>query len=96
MKNKNLFTLLCAFVLVSAGFAFSFWPLVPAGIALLVLYGHTALGITAGLIFDIVWGAPMGMLAFLHFPFLLFALLCVLIRVVALRVILPRGDLDAL
>ena len=88
--------MICACMLIAAGLIFSFWPLVPAGIALLVLYGHTALGITAGLFFDIVWGAPMGMLAFLHFPFLLFALLCVLIRVGALRVILPRGGLDAL
>ena len=79
-----------------AGILFSFWPLVPMGLALLVLYGHTAFGITAGLIFDILWGAPVGVLAFLHFPFLLFALACVLIRVFALSVILPRGDLDAL
>ena len=78
------------------GLVFSFWPLIPIGVALLVLYGHTALGIAAGLFFDITFGAPQGLLSLIHFPFLLFAVLCVGLRVASIRFILPRSDLDTL
>ena len=78
------------------GLMLSFWPLVPAGIALLVLYGHTAIGVTAGLFFDIVYGAPVGILSMLHFPFLLFAVLCVALRIASIRFVLPRDDLGTL
>ncbi len=96
MRAFDLFIIIFASLCMIAGLVFSFWPLVPLGIALLVLYGHTALGISAGLFFDIVFGAPQGILSVLHFPFLLFAVLCVGLRVASVRFILPRSDLGAL
>jgi hypothetical protein len=96
MRNSEPFIITLSLICMALGLVFSFWPLVPLGIALLVLYGHTALGIGAGLFFDAVFGAPVGPLAFLHFPFLLFAVLCVGLRVTSVRFILPRSDLGAL
>ena len=96
MNKMNVLVLVLAFLSMSAGLLFSFWPLIPVGIAFLVLYGHTTIGITSALLFDIVFGAPVGLLGFLHFPFLLFAVLCVVLRVLSIRLVLPRGDLGTL
>jgi hypothetical protein len=96
MERFNLLIIIISIAFIGAGLLFSFWPLVLAGIALLVLYGHTAFGVSAALLFDLIYGEPTGVLAFLYFPFILFALLCVVLRIVALRVILPRGDLGTL
>ena len=79
-----------------AALLFSFWPGVALGIALLVLYGHTALGVSAGLFFDVLYGAPVGLFSFLHFPFLLFAVVCVGLRILSVRFILSREVEDAL
>jgi hypothetical protein len=94
MKKSGLFLMILALLCFSAGLLFSFWPLLPLAVALLVLYGHTALGITTALFCDIIFGAPLGMFAFLHFPFLLFAVLCVGVRILSLRLVLERNDLD--
>lgn len=96
MRSLNLFIIAVSFFSMAAGLLFSFWPLIPLGIALLVLYGHTTLGISSGLLFDLLFGAPIGALSFLHFPFLLFAALCVGIRAASIRFILPHSDLGAL
>ena len=96
MRAFDIFIIIFASLCMISGLVFSFWPLVPLGVALLVLYGHTALGISAGLFFDVVFGAPIGLLSMLHFPFLLFAVLCVGLRVASVRFILPRSDLGAL
>ena len=96
MKSSDIFVIVGSLVCMSAALFFSFWPLAAMGVAFLVLYGHTAWGIGAGLFFDAVYGAPVGMLAILHFPFLLFAVVCVGLRILAIRQILPRNDLGAL
>ena len=96
MRNSEPFIIILSLACMALGLAFSFWPLIPIGIALFVLYGHTALGIASGLFFDIAFGAPQGLLSLIHFPFLLFAVLCVGLRVASVRFILPRSDLGAL
>ncbi len=96
MRAFDIFIVSFATLCMVLGIIFSFWPLVPLGIALFILYGHTALGISAGLFFDVIFGAPQGVLSYLHFPFLLFAVLCVGLRVASVRFILPRSDLGAL
>ncbi len=96
MNRINIFVFVFALLCMALGLLCSFWPLVPVGVALLVLYGNTTLGVTSALFFDIIYGAPVGLLSFLYFPFLLFAVLCVLLRGLSLRFMLPRGDLGAL
>ncbi len=85
-----------ALACAAAGIAFSFWPLIPLGVALMVLYGHTALGVTLGLFFDVIYGPPQGLFLALHFPFLLFALLCLIFRILAVSYILERSDPGAI
>lgn len=65
-------------------------------IALLVFYGHTALGIMLGLFLDVLFGAPTGMFHFLHFPFFLLSILCVGLRILAVSFLLEKGGMDAL
>ena len=92
----NFFIVAFSILCLVAGLLFSFWPLLPLGVALLVLYGHTALGIAGALLCDLVFGLPPGLLGLLHFPFLLFAVACVGLRILAVSVVLPRSDPGAL
>lgn len=96
MHRFDLSVVLLAILLMLIGLLLSLWPLVPAGVALLVFEGHVALGVTSGLVADLIFGAPLGMLSYVHFPFLLFAVACVVLRVVAVSVVLPRGGANTL
>lgn len=73
------------------GLLLSLWPLVPAGVAMLAFEGHTTLAIIAGFVADLTFGAPLGLVSYIHFPFLIMAVLCVVLRVGARSVMLPRG-----
>ncbi len=94
MNRFDFVIIIFSILLLAAGLMFSFWPLVPLGVALLVLYGHTAFGITAALFFDVIYGVPVGLHAALHFPFLLFSLVCVGLRQAALAFVLERDTSD--
>jgi hypothetical protein len=96
MRAFDFFIIAFSVLCMAFSLAFSFWPLIPLGIALLIFYGHTALGISSGLLFDVLFGAPVGLLSFLHFPFLLFAVLCVGLRIASIRFIFPHFGIDAL
>lgn len=91
MTRFDIFIIACSLASFLFGFLVPWWPLMALGIALLVLYGHTGLGVSAGLLFDVLWGAPPGAFMLLHFPFLLFAAVCVGVRALALAFILPRS-----
>lgn len=96
MNRLDLFVLITAALLWGASIMFSFWPFVAGAVALLVLYGHTTSGIVAALLTDLLFGAPIGLLGYLHFPFLLFALFCVALRQLSLRLVLERSSIDAI
>jgi hypothetical protein len=91
MNKLDLVVLLASALLCGSALFFGFWPLIAVAVALLVLYGHTAVGIVVALTTDLLFGAPVGLLSYLHFPFLLFALFCVALRQLSLKVVLERG-----
>ena len=70
-----------SFVLAALGFLLPFWPLSLVGIALAALSGHWLFAICVGLLIDIGFGAPLGRLHFLYFPFTLAAAVLSLGRV---------------
>jgi hypothetical protein len=63
-------------VLAVAGFLVPFWPLAGLGVALAGATGRLALALCLGLVLDIAWGTPGGLLGAVAFPFTLLGLAC--------------------
>jgi len=96
MKSSDTWIYIGSFALGAGGLIFSFWPLTLLGIAIAVLYGHEFYGTFLALIFDLVLGVPTGLLGYAHFPLVIFALICFVVRYFALRYVLERGGVDAI
>lgn len=96
MKSADTWVYIGAFLLAVGGLIFSFWPLILLGIAIAVLYGHEFYGAFLALLFDLVLGVPTGMLGYVHFPLVIFALLCFVVRYFALRYVLERAGSDTI
>ena len=85
LHNKKIHIVATSFVLAALGFLLSFWPLSVAGILLAALMGRWVTAILLGLLKDIAYGTPVGVLHFLFFPFTLLALLGIVARQLKLR-----------
>ena len=96
MHKIDTLVYLGSFAVAAAGLLVGFWPLCVLGIAIAVLYGHEFFGIGMALIFDLIFGAPTGVLHYVHFPLVVFSLICFIIRSVALRYVLERDSVDTL
>jgi len=88
--NKTRFLLSMCFLLAALGFLLPMWPLSALGIFLAGLSGRYVFAITMGLLFDIAYGAPMGALHFVWFPFTLLAITALLCSVFGKRYFLGR------
>lgn len=78
------------FVLVGAGFFLPFWPLSVLAVVLAGLMGRSIFAVALGLLLDIAWGIPTGILGALMFPATLLALLCIGLRFFANRHLLGK------
>ncbi len=96
MKSADTWVYVGAFALAACGLLFSFWPLTLLGIAVAVLYGHEFYGVFLALFFDLVLGVPTGALGYVHFPLVIFALVCFVVRYFALRLVLERTGVDTI
>ena len=74
-----------AFVLVAGGFLVSFWPLSVLGILFVAGMGRWVSAILLGLLLDIAYGAPIGFIHFIYFPFTLLALAAAGVRLFVLH-----------
>jgi hypothetical protein len=90
MKNFRQWIIACSFALAALGFLLPLWPLSALGVALASGAGYWVFGVGVGLLLDIAWGAPPGVLHVVLFPFALFALLVALIRMLALRYVFTK------
>ena len=63
------------FIITAAGLFLPLWPLVVLGILIASLSGHWFFGAIMGILVDLAWGAPAGVLHYLYFPFTLEALM---------------------
>ena len=79
------------FMCAAAGLLLPFWPLTMLGVAAAMLSGRAVFGLILALLFDIALGSPTGWLHWIHFPLVAFALICFIVRYLALRYMLERG-----
>ena len=86
----------CAFVLVGMGFLLPLWPLCAAGILLAALTGRYFFALLLGVLLDVAWGPPAGILHYLYLPFVLLALVASLLRYFFAGYFLDRTPPDTL
>ena len=67
--------------MVAAGFLLGMWPLSIIGIVLAVLWGRWVSAILFGIVLDVAYGVPPGLLHVLYFPITVFTLVGVLLCV---------------
>lgn len=95
MSSTRLLVALC-FVLAAMGFLLPFWPLSALGILIAALAGRFLFAIGVGLLLDIAYGTPVGTLQVLWFPFTLFAVISLILRLLAKRYLMGRGQPETL
>jgi hypothetical protein len=96
MSKKLIWWMLAlSLMLAAAGLLLPFWPLSFLGMLLAALLGRWILAIILGLVLDSIYGAPIGSLHVLYFPFTLAALVAVVLRYYVSAFILP-GRKDTL
>ena len=76
-----------SFIIASAGLFVPLWPLCVAGILIAALMG---------MLIDVAWGTPAGILHYLYFPFTLLALVAGLAHYVMSGYFLDRTPPDTL
>src|SRR5689334_4215668 len=89
-KQRRLFIALC-FMLGGLGFLLSLWPLEALSIALGAVGGEYIFALFLGILLDVAYGVPPGLLHFLFFPFTLLAALGIVIRIVVKRYFLQKS-----
>lgn len=82
--------------LALTGFFVPFWPFALLAAALAGALRRPVLGISVGLILDLLWGVPGGLLGYLYFPLTLAALSAWGARLFAERYFFRRGALKTL
>ena len=94
--KANKFILACSSAITAAGFLLPFWPLSVAGILSAAFAGRFFLAVVMGLLIDVAWGVPVGLLHYIYFPFTALAFAAVLARIFGERYFLDRTPLDTL
>lgn len=94
--TSRRWTLAALIALWAAGFLIPLWPLSVLGVVLVALLGRWFLALLLGLVLDLAWGAPPGMLHFLLFPMTLCAILAALVRLVASKYFISAGPPERL
>lgn len=74
-----------AVLLTLLGLLLGFWPMSFFGLLVALAFGGWPLALCLAAFFDVLWGAPVGMLHFVPLPFTMFALIVVLAREALMR-----------
>jgi hypothetical protein len=80
MTRASIFLYVVALALLCAGLFVPFWPIAVVGVLLLSCTGRWIAAIGAGIVLDVLWGSPTGMLSLLHIPYTLLGLCGFLLR----------------
>jgi hypothetical protein len=96
MKNPRRWILAVFIALTALGFVLPFWPLSALGLILLSLWGRWLVALLLGLLIDVAWGAPVGALHFIYFPFAALALVVALARLYGARYFIDRTPSETL
>ena len=73
-----------------AGFCIQFWPLELLAVLTAGLGGSPVVALVLGVLFDLIYGVPVGQLHYLFFPFTLAALVGIGVYMIASRFMLER------
>ena len=94
MQNKSSrpVSALLVVVLALGGFFIPWWPLGVIAIILAALRGLGAFALIVGMIMDLSFGAPLGALHYLYFPFTLLAGLAVAAHLIGIQFIFNRKE----
>ena len=84
-KKTKRFILAVLFLLASGGFLLQFWPVEVVAVLCASLFGFPLFALGTGILLDIAYGAPMGLMHFLFFPFTLIACLGLILRILGKR-----------
>jgi hypothetical protein len=79
-----------SFAIAAAGFLLPLWPLSVVGILIAALSGRFFFAIVMGLLLDVAWGMPVGLLHYVYFPFTALAFGAVLARIFGGRYFIDR------
>lgn len=82
--------------IAAAGFLLPFWPLCVVGVLIAALSGRWIFAILTGLLLDLAWGAPQGLLHFVYVPFTLVGVGAALVRYFLSGYFLDRSPSDTL
>ncbi len=90
MSANTKWILSISFLLAAVGFLLPLWPLSLLGIALAALSGRWVFAIAIGVLLDLAYGAPLGTLHYLYFPFTLAAVVLSLVRYVGMGYVMNK------
>lgn len=96
MNRSSRLIYALVFAIAGAGFLLPLWPLCVLGILIASLSGRWLFGAVIGLLIDIAWGPPVGVLHYLYFPFTLLAVVSGLLYIVLSGYFLDRTPPDTL
>ena len=94
-KNKRWLVAL-VFLIAAGSFLLGWWPVAIVGIVAMGFVGRGLFAVLLGLLFDLAYGTPLGLAAYLFFPFTLLGLGVVAVRYGARRYFLDRASRDTL
>jgi len=96
MSRSSQLIYALSFVIAASGFFLPFWPLCIVGILIAALSGRWVFAILTGLLIDLAWGAPQGVLALVYVPFTLVGVAAALLRHFFAGYFLDRSPSDTL
>ncbi len=91
MNNNKKIVYAACFLLTASGFLLSWWPLAIAGVIIAALLGSYIFALFVGLLLDLAYGAPLGLMHYLFFPCTLTAALSIAARVVGMRYLFQKA-----
>ena len=93
-RNRWLVALIS--LVATGSFLIEAWPLSLAGIVAMAFVGRGLLAIPMGFLFDLAFGAPLGLAAYAFFPFTIVALAVLALRYGVRGYFINRASRDTL
>jgi hypothetical protein len=90
-SSQQRWVLAVFFALAAIGFLLPLWPLSALAVVLMSAWGRWLFAISVGLLLDLAWGAPVGLVHYVYFPFTLLAVVTALVRAWSAKYFIDRG-----
>lgn len=90
--TSNRWLLACICVVIAGSFLAGFWPLAALGVVGMGFVGRGLFAVVLGLLLDLAYGAPVGLAAYMLFPFTILGLTVVVVRFWSARYFMNRSS----